>query len=258
MAEHWPADGELAGKVALVTGGSRGLGREIALAYSEAGAQVIIASRKLDSCQRAAAEMTAQTGVPVIPLAAHVGHWDECTTLIDQALESAGRLDILVNNAGMSPLYEHLHEVSEELFDKTIGVNLRGPFRLGALAADHMAQAGGGSIINVSSVAAIRPTRYEIPYGAAKSGLHVVTVGLAQEYGPAVRANTIMAGPFLTDISRAWDMAAFGEFAAKMPMRRAGQPNEITGAALYFASDRSSFTTGALLCVDGGMQLVRR
>jgi len=258
MAEHRPADGELAGKVALVTGGSRGLGREIARAYSQAGAQVVIASRKLDSCERAAAEIAAETGGLVVPLAAHVGHWDECAALMDRALAATGRLDILVNNAGMSPLYEHLHEVSEELFDKTIGVNLRGPFRLGALAADHMARADGGSIINISSVAAIRPTQYEIPYGAAKSGLHVVTIGLAQEYGPAVRVNTIMAGPFLTDISRAWDMAAFREFAAKTPMRRGGQPDEITGAALYFASHRSSFTTGALLCVDGGMQLVRR
>jgi NAD(P)-dependent dehydrogenase (short-subunit alcohol dehydrogenase family) len=258
MGEDWPADGELAGKVALVTGGSRGLGREIALAYSLAGARVIIASRRIDGCERAAAEITAETGGPVIPLAAHVGHWDECATLMEESVAAAGRLDILVNNAGMAPLYEHLHDVSEELFDKTMGVNLRGPFRLGALAADHMSRVGGGSIINISSVAAIRPTQYEIPYGAAKSGLHIVTIGLAQEYGPLVRANTIMAGPFLTDIARAWDMAAFNEFAAKMPMRRAGQPNEITGAALYLASDRSSFTTGALLCVDGGMQLVRR
>ena len=116
-----------------------------------------------------------------------------------------------------------LHEASEELFDKTIAVNLKGPFRLSALAASHMAEAGGGSIINISSVAAMRPTAYEVPYGAAKAGLHVVTAGIALEYGPAVRANTIMAGPFLTDISAAWDMAAFDEFAAAMPMRRAGR-----------------------------------
>jgi NAD(P)-dependent dehydrogenase (short-subunit alcohol dehydrogenase family) len=169
-----------------------------------------------------------------------------------------GHIDILVNNAGMAPLYEHLHEASEELFDKTIGVNLKGPFRLSALAADAMTATGGGSIINISSVAAMRPTQYEIPYAAAKAGLHLVTAGIALEYGPLVRANTIMAGPFLTDISEAWDMDAFTEFAKSMPLRRGGQPDEIVGAALYFASDLSRYTTGAMLRVDGGQALVRR
>jgi len=139
-----------------------------------------------------------------------------------------------------------------------VGVNLKGPFRLGAAAGHWMAEHGGGSIINISSVAAVRPTVYEVPYGAAKAALHVVTTGLALEYGPTVRANTIMAGPFLTDIARNWDMDAFDAFAEMMPARRAGQPDEIVGAALYFASDDSRFTTGALLRVDGGMALVRR
>jgi len=248
----------LAGKVALVTGGSRGLGRAIAQAFAAAGADVVIASRKRDSVERAAAEIGAETGRTVVGIPAHVGDWAQCDALVDQAVGVAGRLDVLVNNAGIAPLYRHLHEASEELFDKTIAVNLKGPFRLSALVARHMADAGGGSVVNISSVAAMRPTRHEVPYGAAKAGLHVVTVGIALEYGPAVRANTIMAGPFLTDISAGWDMAAFEEFAAAMPMRRGGQPDEITGAALYFASDLSRFTTGALLRVDGGQALVRR
>jgi NAD(P)-dependent dehydrogenase (short-subunit alcohol dehydrogenase family) len=248
----------LRGKVALVTGGSRGLGRAIAHAYACAGADVVIASRKKESVERTADEIGAATGRNVVGLPAHVGDWSQCDTLIEEALGVAGRLDILVNNAGIAPLYEHLHDASEELFDKTIAVNLKGPFRLCALAARHMAQADGGSIINISSVSAMRPTQHEVPYAAAKAGLHVVTAGIALEYGPAVRANTIMAGPFLTEISAAWDMAAFDQFAATMPMRRGGQPDEITGAALYFASDDSCYTTGALLRVDGGQALVRR
>jgi NAD(P)-dependent dehydrogenase (short-subunit alcohol dehydrogenase family) len=247
----------LAGKVALVTGGSRGLGRAIADAFAAAGADVVIASRKRESVERAAAEITAATGRRVIPLAAHVGEWRQCDELIAATLDAAGGLHVLVNNAGIAPLYGRLHEASEELFDKTLAVNLKGPFRLSALAARHMADTSGGSIINISSVAAIRPTQREVPYGAAKAGLHVVTAGIALEYGPAVRANTIMAGPFLTDISAAWDQDAFARFAAGMPMRRGGQPDEITGAALYFASDLSRFTTGALLRVDGGQALVR-
>lgn len=248
----------LAGKTALVTGGSRGLGRAIARAYACAGAHVVIASRKPDAVERAAAELSAETGGKVTGLAAHVGDWQQCDLLVERTLEVAGRLDVLVNNAGIAPLYTHLHEASEELFDKTLAVNLKGPFRLSALAARHMYEDGGGSVINISSVAAMRPTQHEVPYGAAKAGLHVVTAGIALEYGPRVRANTIMAGPFLTDISAAWDMAAFEEFAATMPMRRGGHPEEITGAALYFASDLSRFTTGALLRVDGGQALVRR
>ena len=248
----------LDGKVALVTGGSRGLGRAIAVAFAHAGADVVIASRKLDSVERAAAEIADETGRKVTGFAAHVGDWAQCTELIERTVALSGKLDVLVNNAGIAPLYSQLHEASEDLFDKTLAVNLKGPFRLGSLAAHHMAEAGGGSIINISSVAAMRPTQHEVPYGAAKAGLHVVTAGIALAYGPAVRANTIMAGPFLTDIAAAWDMAAFEEFAATMPLRRGGQPDEITGAALYFASDASRFTTGALLRVDGGQALVRR
>lgn len=249
---------DLTGRVALVTGGSRGLGRAIATAYAAVGANVVVASRKAESVTTAAEEIAAATGGKVVGIPAHVGRWGDCDALIAAALDRMGRLDILVNNAGMAPLYEHLHDATEELFDKTIAVNLKGPFRLSALAADAMTRTGGGSVINISSVAAMRPTRFEIPYAAAKAGLHRVTDGIALEYGPSVRANTIMAGPFLTDIARAWDMAAFEEFAAQMPMRRAGQPDEIVGAALYFASDLSRYTTGALLRVDGGQALVRR
>ncbi|OHV56543.1 short-chain dehydrogenase [Pseudofrankia sp. BMG5.36] len=253
-----PTSGKLLeGKAALVTGATRGLGRAIAEAFAAAGANVIVVSRKPDAVARAADQISARSGQKVFGVAAHVGDWNQCTALVERAYELVDRVDVLVNNAGIAPLYSALHDASEELFDKTLGVNLKGPFRLSSLVAQRMLTTGGGSIINVSSVAAVRPTQHEIPYGAAKAGLHVLTTGIALAYGPTVRANTIMPGPFLTDIAAGWDMEKFGEFAARMPMRRAGAPDEITGAALYLASGMSSFTTGALLRVDGGQALVR-
>jgi NAD(P)-dependent dehydrogenase (short-subunit alcohol dehydrogenase family) len=247
----------LQGKVALVTGGSRGLGRVMVDTFAAAGADVVIASRKLDACKTAAEEVEAAYGVRAHPHAFHVGHWDEIDGLVDAAYDTFGRLDVLVNNAGMSPLYPSLEEVTEELFDKTIGVNLKGPFRLSALAGARMKAAGGGSIINVSSIAAVRPTPRELPYAAAKSGLNVLTTGFALSLGPEVRVNCIMVGPFLTDISQAWDMEAFEKHAQQFPLRRAGQPEEVAGIALHLASPASSFTTGAIFTVDGGSSIAR-
>jgi NAD(P)-dependent dehydrogenase (short-subunit alcohol dehydrogenase family) len=243
----------LAGKVALITGGSRGLGREMSLAFAAAGAEVAIASRKMDACEALADEITRATGRRALGAACHVGHWDELAPLVERVYGELGRIDILVNNAGVAPLYPSLSEVSEELFDKVIAVNLKGPFRLGALVGERMAAGDGGSIINISSVAAIRPTPHELPYALAKSGLDTLTTGLALAFGPKVRVNSIMAGPFLTDIAKAWDRDALDEALQRYPLRRAGAPAEIVGAALYLASDASSFTTGSVLRVDGGM-----
>lgn len=243
---------ELAGKVALVTGGSRGLGREMVLAFARAGADVVISSRKLEACEKLAAEVEEQTGRKALPHASHVGDWDALPALVDAAYDRFGRVDVLVNNAGISPTYPSLPELSETLFDKVIGVNLKGPFRLTALIAPRMAEAGSGSVINISSMASRRPTAQELPYAAAKAGLEVLTAGFAQAYGPAVRVNTILAGPFFTDISRGWDMDAFDQMAESWPLRRGGEPHEIVGAALYFAGPASSYTTGAVLAVDGG------
>jgi len=242
---------DLSGKVALVTGGSRGLGREMVLAFANHGADVVIASRKIDNCRTIAAEVE-QLGRRALAFAYHAASWSDADALAEAAYNEFGRVDVLINNAGMSPLYPSLVDVTEDLFDKVIGVNLKGPFRLSANIGARMVEAGGGSIINVSSVASHRPSPAEAPYAAAKAGINSLTKSLAAAFGPTVRVNCIVPGPFLTDISKAWDMATFNEHAkTAYALGRGGQPHEIVGAALYFASEASSYTTGALLDVDG-------
>ncbi|NEM05683.1 SDR family NAD(P)-dependent oxidoreductase [Geodermatophilus normandii] len=243
---------DLSGKVALVTGGSRGLGREMVLGLAAAGADVVVASRDLASCEKTAAEVRETTGRRALPVSAHVGRWEGLEALVDTVHAEFGRIDVLVNNAGMSPRYDTVADVSEALFDKVLGVNLKGPFRLAALVGTRMAAAEGGSIINVSSTGAVRPRADIVPYAAAKAGLNAVTVGLAHAFGSTVRVNAIMCGTFLTDVSAAWDMEAFGRRAATFALGRGGQPSEVVGTALYLASDWSSFTTGSVITVDGG------
>ncbi|HEV8295863.1 MAG TPA: SDR family oxidoreductase [Acidimicrobiales bacterium] len=244
---------ELDGKIALVTGGSRGLGRELACAFAHAGADVVIASRRLDACESLADEIRRTTGRRALPIACHVGRWSEIDHLVDMVYAEWGRVDVLINNAGMSPLFDGLTSVTEELFDKVIAVNLRGPFRLTALVGDRMVAGDGGAIVNISSVASIRPQAHDLPYAAAKAGLNTLTIGFAQALGPKVRVNGVLAGPFLTDVSKAWDVARFeAHAAAHFPLARLGQPPEIVGPVLMLVSNAGSFTTGALLTVDGG------
>ena len=243
---------DLSGRVAVVTGGSRGLGLAIAWSLAAAGAAVVIASRKHDACERVATEIESQTGAAAMPYAVHVGRWDELEPFADAVYKRFGRVDVLVNNAGMSPLYESIDSVTEELFDKTIAVNLKGPFRLSAIIGTRMANQAGGSIINISSAGAAHPRPHILPYAAAKAGLNALTVGLAHALGPAVRCNAIMAGTFLTDVSLSWDPQTTTSRAASFALRRIGEPAEITGAVLYLASDLSSYVTGSILAVDGG------
>ena len=244
---------DLTGKVCLVTGGSRGLGREMVLAFAQHGADVLIASRRLDACEQVAAEVREQTGREGFAVAANVSDWDQCDALVDAAYERFGRVDVLVNNAGLSPLYPSLQEVSQSLFDKVIAINLRGPFRLTALIGARMEAGDGGAVINVSSIGAIRPRPEFLPYAAAKAGLNTITEGFAHAFGPSVRVNTIMCGMFATDIAEAWDRDAVDRHARKtFALQRIGEPNEVVGAALYLASDASSYCTGAILRLDGG------
>jgi NAD(P)-dependent dehydrogenase (short-subunit alcohol dehydrogenase family) len=241
---------ELAGKVALVTGGSRGLGREMVLAFAAAGADVVIASRKLDNCKALAEEVEAN-GRRALPVACHVGHWGECDELAERAYEHFGKVDILVNNAGMSPLAPSSAETSEELFDKVIGVNFKGPFRLSALIGERMYGGDGGSIINISSSGALFPAPRYGPYAGAKAALNALTTVFAREFAPKVRVNTISAGPFLTDISKHWPEESKRTW--RNAAGRAGDPAEVVTTALYLASAASSFTTGSLIRVDGGL-----
>lgn len=245
---------DLTDRVILITGGSRGLGREMAFAAARCGADVIIASRNVDSCVATAEEITAATGRTAMPYAVHVGRWDQLDGLVDAAYDRFGKVDTLINNAGMSPLYDSLTSVSEKMFDAVVNLNLKGPFRLSALVGERMVAAGKGSIINVSSTGSLRPTPETIPYAAAKAGLNAMTEGLALAFGPTVRVNTLMAGPFLTDISGAWklDQATQNPFR-HLALQRAGDPTEIVGAAIFLASDAASFSTGSILRVDGGI-----
>ena len=243
---------DLAGRVAVVTGGSRGLGRAMVAAFADAGADVVIASRNEQSCVDYAAEVEKETGRQAMPYGLHVGRWDALEPFVGAVYDRFGRIDVLVNNAGMSPLYDGVLDVTEALLDKVLDVNLKGPFRLTALVGTRMAAAGRGSIINISSAAALHPKPNVLPYAAAKAALNALTVGFAHTFGPAVRCNAIMAGTFLTDVSKAWDMDAFAQRAEGFALGRAAEPDEIVGTALYLASDASSYTTGAVVTVDGG------
>ncbi len=241
---------DLSGKVALVTGGSRGLGREMVLGFARAGADVAIASRKRENCEAVAREVEA-LGRRAFVWPANVGRWDELDGLCDAVYRHFGRVDILVNNAGMSPVAPSLVGTSEALFDKIVDVNFKGPFRLASLIGTRMAAADGGSIINISSTGALRPYPEYAVYAASKAALNALTEALAKAFAPKVRVNTISPGQFLTDIAQHWPADKRDTTPGAIP--RSGRPEEIVTAALYFASAASSYTTGALLRVDGGL-----
>lgn len=243
---------DLSGRNVVVTGGSRGLGRAMVQAFAEAGANVVIASRDGASCEEVASEVSEATGARTLGLGLHVGTWDALEPFVERVEDELGPIDVLVNNAGMSPVYDKATDITEGLFDKVLDVNLKGPFRLSALVGERMAARAGGSIINITSMGAVRPRPHILPYAAAKAGLNALTTGMAHTYGPTVRVNAIMAGTFLTDISKAWDADVFEKRAQTFALRRGGEPEEIVGTALYLASDVSSYTTGAVIPVDGG------
>lgn len=246
----------LDGKVALVTGATRGLGKAMALALSEAGATVIVSSRKADQCEAVAKEITEATGTPAHPLALHVGDWDAIEPAVDAIVAEHGSIDVVVNNAGIAPLAPTSLDVTQGLFAKTLEVNLQGPFRLMAVAGDRMVKAGGGSIINISSIGAERPSPQEATYAAAKNGLNALTRAFAQEYAPTVRVNCIMPGAFASDMAADWDSEFLGLVTNRLPAGRLGDPRELAGMVVHLASDQAGYTTGALIPVDGGRTAV--
>ncbi|MEX5636272.1 SDR family NAD(P)-dependent oxidoreductase [Parafrankia sp. FMc2] len=244
---------DLSGRVAVVTGGSRGIGRAVAQGLAAAGADVVVASRKLDACKEAAAQIEVATGRRALPVACHVGRWDDCDSLVDTVYAEFGRCDVLVNNAGMSPVYDSLPAVSRELYDKVHAVNASGPFRLSALVGTRMAAGEGGSIINVTTAGSLRPNASDLPYAMAKAALNAMTLGLAGTWAPRVRANLVLPGAFDTDITRAWGPDAKRTAAEMNPMKRIGAPGDMVGVCVFLASEASAYVNGAQILVDGGL-----
>jgi NAD(P)-dependent dehydrogenase (short-subunit alcohol dehydrogenase family) len=241
----------LSGRTALITGATRGIGRAIAARLAAAGADIIVTSRKADACEHTAAEIMA-TGRRAYALPANVNRWSECDDLVAKAYEAAGRIDILVNNAGSSLRYDSVDSISEDLFDKTVALNLKGPFRLSALIGSRMATDGGGNIVNISTISAQIGAGHAIVYAAAKAGLNNLTKSFAQTFAPKVRVNAVMPGAVETEVMKAWPQSERELAIGTAALRRLGHPDEISGAVLYLASDAASFTTGQVFAVDGG------
>jgi NAD(P)-dependent dehydrogenase (short-subunit alcohol dehydrogenase family) len=240
------------GKVVVVTGGSRGIGRALVQGFAAAGADVVIASRKLDNCEALAEEVRATTGRRALPVAFHAGRWADADALADAVDAEFGRCDVLINNAGMSPLYPDLPSVTEELYDKVHAVNAKGPFRLSSLIGTRMAEGDGGVILNVTTAGTLRPYAGDLPYAMAKAGLNALTLALAGAWAPKVRANLLMPGAFDTDITLAWDAEMKRQAGAGNPLGRIGRPEDMVGIALLLASDAGSYINGAQILVDGG------
>jgi NAD(P)-dependent dehydrogenase (short-subunit alcohol dehydrogenase family) len=245
---------DLSGKVALVTGGSRGLGRQMCLGLADAGADVIVASRKLDNCETVVAEIEAM-GRRGLAVSAHTGRLEELDRLIEAAYDHFGRVDILVNNAGMNPTLGTLSEMSPDLFQKLFDVNTKGPWYLASRLAPRMAEHGGGSVINVISVGGLKPSALQGFYATTKAALHALTRVMAAEWAPlGIRVNSLAPGSYHSDL---FDSAARipgyldGAIAASL-QKRVAETEEIIGPVLYLASDLSAFTTGATLVSDGG------
>jgi NAD(P)-dependent dehydrogenase (short-subunit alcohol dehydrogenase family) len=238
---------DLTDKVAVVTGGSRGIGKAISHGLATAGATVVVASRKLDACRNVSEAIQTETGQPTFPFAFHAGRWDDAERLCDFVYDELGRCDVLVNNAAIAPTYSDPVAITEELWDKTMAVNARGPFRLSMLIAPRMRAAQGGSIINVSGPCR-EPKPDGIVYGMSKGALDTLTLAIAATFGPKVRANTIYPGLIETEMLAAWE--GKDAFVAGAGLERLGLPSDFVGAVVFLASDASSHVTSGSLSVQ--------
>ncbi|HLY34466.1 MAG TPA: SDR family oxidoreductase [Jatrophihabitantaceae bacterium] len=245
----------VAGRVVVVTGASKGLGRAFATGLARAGARVVVSSRKQDGCEAVAAEITAAGG-DALALAAHVGSWDELPTFVDAVVTHYGRIDGLVNNAGISPAFCSLVDMTEAYWDKVMSTNLKGPLRLSALVAPHLREAGGGSIVNVASIGGYRGHPRNAHYSASKAGLINLTQSMAAEWADwGIRVNSISPGPFRTTLVEGMERSTPGGIdavAAASLQRRVADPAEAVGLVRFLLSDASSFVTGADHEISGG------
>jgi len=249
---------DLTDKVALVTGGTRGLGRAMARGLAEAGASLVITGRKPELTEEAAEALASETGRPCVGIACHMGDWAQIDTLVERVHGQFGRVDVLVNNAGINPAFMPVAEITSEFFDKLYAVNVKGPMRLAALVAPRMADTGGGSIINVVTVGAYEGGPGIGTYSSSKAALLNLTKVMALEWADGnVRVNAIAPGPFMTDMMEgaAGNMTGFLDATASATLqKRIAEPEEIVGTIVYLASDASSFVTGEDLRVAGGMR----
>src|SRR5690554_3560217 len=249
---------DLKGKVALVTGSTRGIGRAIAEYYAQAGAKVVISSRKEEACERVAGELKA-AGHEVLAVPCNVGRKDELQRLVDRTLEVWGGIDILVCNAATNPVYGPMSELTDEAWDKIMNTNVRSTFQLCNMVLPQMAQRGGGSVILLSSIAALRGNTVIGAYGVSKAAEAGLTRNLAAEWGPKnIRVNAIAPGLINTDFAKALveDPVRRQRAEQATPLRRIGEPKDIAGVALFLASEASAYVTGHLLVADGGETIV--
>jgi dehydrogenase/reductase SDR family member 4 len=245
---------DLTDRVAIITGASKGIGKEIALILAQNGAKVVISSRNQESVDAVAKEFTDQ-GLEAVGIAAHMGSQDDIENLVNSTISKYGGIDIIVNNAATNPVYGPLLTNDDETFDKIMSINVRGPLNLAKLAHPSMKERGHGSVINISSVGGIRPEPLIGLYSMSKASLISITKIMAQEWGEDnIRANVICPGLIQTKFSKAlWENEKVSQSYTKhLPLKRIGQPEEIAGLALFLASSASSYCTGAIYTADGG------
>jgi NAD(P)-dependent dehydrogenase (short-subunit alcohol dehydrogenase family) len=247
----------LDGRVAVVTGSTKGIGKAMARGLAEAGARVVVSSRKQRLCDEVARELREETGATVEGIACHVGEWDAIPAFVEAVRERLGGIHVLVNNAGINPARVNVQHMTLEFWRKLFSVNLEGPLRLSQLVAPVMRDLGGGSIVNIATMAAYSGGSNVCAYGASKAALVNLTKSMAQEFAPwNVRVNVLSPGPFLTEMVEGGERTALGfkeRIAEGTMLRRVADPGEIVGPVLYLASDASSFVTGDDISVSGGM-----
>ena len=249
---------DLTGRVSLVTGATKGLGRAMAQGLAEAGSDVVVVSRKADLCEQVAKEIESSTDRRAVPIACHLGEWDGLPDLVDRAYDAFGRIDVLVNNAGINPAMVPVRDLTEAYFDKLANVNLKGPVRLAALIAPRMGEQGGGSIINVTTLGAYSAGPGVGTYTALKAALTNYTKTMAAEWASLnVRVNALAPGPFMTEMMKGtakYDTGFVDRSAEATLMKRVADPEEIVGLTLFLASDASSYVTGEDYAIGGGMR----